>query len=724
MKSRKQAVKSVGTGRKTVKPVIKARKSVLPVAGAIGILFLLNLFIFRDHWRGLATFPWDFPQAYYAFTGYWITSMQMGEWPHWIPYQSLGYPSALNPQLDLFYFPFWIFVIFRIPYTLHAATVLQALHVLFGSVGFLLFAQRCFRSNGIALCGALAFALFGGFYTNAEHADVIRAFSWVPWIFWALLFDEEPIDRTFGRWRIRTRLRGPNLFLPLIVCGFITGAYPGSFIAGLLIAAVFILAQTGALAWRFRDRSSWCDGFAQTGQLVLAIGMALVFLLPCAFMSRELVRNQDFDTLGRRFLTVPGLYHLFLPSNFLAAGGDFTMEGMQVPVLLLLMVPLVRARTTLLIPVLTTAALSAVMCLHELIPIRSVVTSILPPLRLSRFPAGDFRLYIYIGVLTCALSGLQQLLETKGGVWRNSLKIAAAGFVLAMLCLYRIKHPDPNIDGPYIYVWMLRDGVNCAVLLIGYLILSRTNWLRPAGAYVLAVACVYTMLPVIGQMKVAWHDPQAEISLYATQGSSLMSANKRLPVEQVFKRREAQRPARRTNEVLSWQGYLDGSYISTDKVGTLSISQQRLLVNPSLREFAMAPGTIVQVACIADICESPEPAAVPVSGQASAGSTVQYSRNFVVYRVSVAQRSLVVENEVYAPGWSGICEIHQEHLDAHRVDGGFRGWVLNAGEHRLRVTYRTPWLAASAALSIMFLACWLSMTVAWFRSKPEIPAIS
>ena len=407
--------------------------AALPAAGAIGILFLLNLFIFRDHWRSLATFPWDFPAAYYAFTGYWITSIQMGEWPHWIPYESLGYPSALNPQLDLFYFPFWIFVIFRIPYTLHAATVLQVLHVLFGSTGFLFFAWRCFRSNSIALCGAVAFSFFGGFYTNAEHADVIRAFCWVPWIFWALLLDEELTDRRFGRWRIRTRLRGPNLFLPLIICCFVTGAYPGSFIAGLFIAAVFILAQCAALAWRFRDRCAWYDGFAQTGQLILALGMALVFLLPTAYMSRELVRAQDFNTLARRYLTIPYFFHLFLPSNLLAVGADFTMEGMQVPVLLLLLVPLVRTRATLWIPVLTAAALSAVMCLHELIPVSSVITALLPPLRLSRFPGGDFRIYIYIAVLTCSLSGLQQLLETKGNVWRNSIKIAAAGFVLAML---------------------------------------------------------------------------------------------------------------------------------------------------------------------------------------------------------------------------------------------------------------------------------------------------
>jgi hypothetical protein len=129
----------------------------------MGVLFLLNLFTFRNHWLGTATFPWDFPQDYYASTEYWITSMQMGQWPHWIPYQALGFPAALNPQLDLFYFPFWIFVIFRVPYTLHAATLLEVLHVLFGSIGFLLFAGRCFRSNGIALKRGRYVRAFRGF---------------------------------------------------------------------------------------------------------------------------------------------------------------------------------------------------------------------------------------------------------------------------------------------------------------------------------------------------------------------------------------------------------------------------------------------------------------------------------------------------------------------------------------------------------------------------------
>jgi hypothetical protein len=69
------------------------------VVASVSVLVAVNLYLFRDHWRGSSSFTYDFPMAYYAFISDCTTSLQMGEWPHWIPYQSMGYPAALNPQL-------------------------------------------------------------------------------------------------------------------------------------------------------------------------------------------------------------------------------------------------------------------------------------------------------------------------------------------------------------------------------------------------------------------------------------------------------------------------------------------------------------------------------------------------------------------------------------------------------------------------------------------------
>lgn len=235
----------------------------------------------------------------------------------------------------------------------------------------------------------------------------------------------------------------------------------------------------------------------------------------------------------------------------------------------------------------------------------------------------------------------------------------------------------------------------------------------------MAVACVYTMLPVVRQMTIAWSDECSETNLYSARGLPLMGDNGRLRVERIFSWREAQRPARQAHPVYSWEGYLDGTYLDTDKVGTLSVSQQRLLAVPGLRDIVMASGTVMQVACTADICEGAGPVSIPLSAQAAARQSVECSRNFIVYAVTVPKRSLVTENETFMPGWSAICEIHGEHLEARRVDGGFRGWVLDAGEHRLRVSYHTPWLVSSAVASIVFFACWVVATVMWFRSPTQ-----
>jgi hypothetical protein len=435
-------------------------------------------------------------------------------------------------------------------------------------------------------------------------------------------------------------------------------------------------------------------------------------------MSRELMRAQDFDTLGRRYVTLFGLSDLFVPSNLIHSG-DFSMEGMQLPVFLFLLIPLARSRATLLVPVLAAAIVAAIMCIDELRPASALILRLLPPLRLSRFPGGDFRLYIYLGLLVCALSGLKRLCDGRDSFWRIGGLMLIGGATLALLSRQVLHNLPPDLDGQRLTVWMLRDAIYCGLFLLACLTLSRTSWFRRAGAYMAACACAVVMLPVLDQMKIAWNDPAAERNLYDAQGLPLMDGNHRLRVERIFERRESERPARRRNAVVNSQGFLDGSYLSDDKVGTLSVSQQRLQRDPTLLSIAMQPGRLFPVECTGIICETAEPNNISLADRPSAGRAVQYSRNYVVYAVNLASRSLLVENEIYAPGWSGICETHNERISAIRVDGGFRGWVLGPGEHRLRLTYRTPLLATGAFLSALFSSLWLVSIIVWFRAKPD-----
>ena len=67
------------------------------------MLLVFNVILYWQHWCGRTFFPFDFPLTYYASTAYWTAAVQAGEWPHWIPYEGMGFPSALNPQMGLFY---------------------------------------------------------------------------------------------------------------------------------------------------------------------------------------------------------------------------------------------------------------------------------------------------------------------------------------------------------------------------------------------------------------------------------------------------------------------------------------------------------------------------------------------------------------------------------------------------------------------------------------------
>ena len=150
----------------------------------IAVLAIQNIAIFWNHYFNKMGFPWDFSAGYYSVTAFWTTAVSQGIIPQWIPFQSIGYPLFLNSQSGFYYPFFWFFSLFSIPYTLDAAVIFQVLHVLLGSIGMFFFLKYIFKSSRYALLGAIAFQFFGGFFANAQHADIVRAFAIMPWMFY------------------------------------------------------------------------------------------------------------------------------------------------------------------------------------------------------------------------------------------------------------------------------------------------------------------------------------------------------------------------------------------------------------------------------------------------------------------------------------------------------------------------------------------------------------
>jgi hypothetical protein len=69
---------------------------------------------------------------------------------------------------------------------LTALTGVQVAHVCFGGLGVLAFARSRRLGWSWATLAAVAYLFFGGFYGEAEHADIVRGFSYLPWLTWTL----------------------------------------------------------------------------------------------------------------------------------------------------------------------------------------------------------------------------------------------------------------------------------------------------------------------------------------------------------------------------------------------------------------------------------------------------------------------------------------------------------------------------------------------------------
>src|SRR5437868_223187 len=143
-------------------------RTFAPIIVLFAVLALLNLAIFRRQYALGYGFPWDFNYSYHAVPAYWIEAMRHGAGTAWIPFQGMGYATYLNLQSGIDYPPLRAFAWLDLPYTLHAAVVLQCLHVFAGGLG----AAFCARLMGLrwpaALFAGVAWQCFGGFYAHSS----------------------------------------------------------------------------------------------------------------------------------------------------------------------------------------------------------------------------------------------------------------------------------------------------------------------------------------------------------------------------------------------------------------------------------------------------------------------------------------------------------------------------------------------------------------------------
>ena len=199
-------------------------------------VFSFTLFVFRGYLVGETVPPWDFFGAYYTQAYSWWDLGSFFYPTTYLPYLISGYPSHLGLQFSGYYLPVGL-VAEIANYTIVNAARLQALTIAFGIVGVFLFARRWNLSNGSAIVASIGYLFTAGFFSNASHIDIVRAWSFFPW----LLLSLSPV-KIIKWWMIPASI--------LLWFQFFVGAYPGNIVSFAYLFSFYCMI----LFWQNKDK--------------------------------------------------------------------------------------------------------------------------------------------------------------------------------------------------------------------------------------------------------------------------------------------------------------------------------------------------------------------------------------------------------------------------------------------------------------------------------------
>jgi len=666
----------------------------------LALLAAQNAWMFARHYTGEVLFPWDFARTYHAVPFFWTTAVGAGIFPTWVPFQGVGYPLAMNLQSGLFYPPLWIFPALGLTYSLHAAVVFQCLHVLLGAAGMSVLArQRGLAWRYAALAGA-AFQVFGGFFSNAQHPDIVRGYAWTPWLLAALTLG--PGERGLGPLRAR--------LLPLVVLALLTGAYPGQGPAALLCGGLYLATQLVDCAPRPRFlRANLRPALVRAAWLELGVGLALVHLLPAWLMRDELLRASEAGDLERTGL---GPWHAFtaiFPYDAPFLEGDLSMRSLFVSVPVLVGLFLLRARDlraelASAVVLLVAAALIQAGAFHRL------AIALLPPLGLSRFPAADYRALVAVPAILLGVRGLRSALE--GGLGSRSML------------------PRALLLGAFLWVGFARFGAKgltpeqaralALVLAVSVLVLALGR-LRGLGARYGALVLFLVVLADGRRLHQAVRRPWSpEVPGREVRQLGDFEAM-RTELEAELSRAREQRPARGDQE--TFDGYRRGAYVFHDYAASdhLAVVARLMQRRPLARHLkrGSTPLLLAEETALDPVQEALEHPLEPALGEVACAS---FAPTALRYALRASVPALLVENEPAFPGWTARRADTGALLEPVPEAWPLRAWRVPAGEYAVTLSFRMPGLRLAATASLVAALLWLGLLAAGLRRRPHSPS--
>lgn len=662
----------------------------------LGLLILVNLMMFHLHYWGMYTFPWDFLGGYHTHSFAWFANGSIFTPPQWFAWGSMGFPSALALQSGSWYFPLAILDWLNITYSIKVATIVQCVHVLFGSMGVYFLLRVFSYSIWMAVAGALCFQLSGGFFSNAQHVDIIRAYVLLPWVLWSLhphsLF--KSAFRSFGA--------------SLLLFQFLVVAYPGNIAAaiyGCFVFCIFHLLELSSKKLRI--------DYALTLFIIVisAVLMSLVKWLPY-FLSMnviEIARTSSNHFLPWHFLTLIFDYDVtFIP-------GDISMRSLYIPLVILAGLFFIKEKT-----ISSNIGFSFVilaLVLGGIIPAFWPQLT-LPGLTFSRFPFSDWRVFLYIGFILLSVAGWTAFFNKK-----LSKKEIFCRVLLMMLIFFVMIWIATDMGYQRVNFYRPNRIFGLIILLIALFVFffDRLNKKKLVGFY-----SVLTLILIVDGWKYHQSQPFAWQTTWNKNVEFQFFGLNFSDLDPHYVRSEKKSISRRPGRLIikdeneDFTPYINSSHYNKcwyqndfclfgyDNLHRQSIPHRKLfssLLDPQSGKknlnFVLRPQQLLifDSTKAFNILEFPEGESEFLSlvPHVSASSVI-YSPEKVVYKIASPKAVQVVENELWWPGWkmrlcqNGVCS---EALQTNHTREYLRTWEVPPGEWVIELTFQQKGLTYS-----------------------------
>ena len=98
-----------------------------------------------------------------------------------------------------------------------------------------------------------------------------------------------------------------------------------------------------------------------------------------------------------------------------------------------------------------------------------------------------------------------------------------------------------------------------------------------------------------------------------------------------------------------------------------------------------------------------------------------YGIDDISYTISLNEPKLLVENEMYFPGWKATLKYPNKEIeiDAIETNGVFRSWLLPSGNYEMKAFFQFPNMILFKLISIVASLIWFSTVIIFWKKKEK-----